>query len=441
MAKSAKQLREERAALIKKAQKYNEDHADAESGVLTAEDQTAFDQMLADSEAMLTQAVSLEKLDAAAASLSEPLRPGLNPEPGARLQANGDESQFIFVRDAASGGDGKPTYTKVKAGARGTADYNSAVQAYLSRKRLSEEQYAALQSDNAEQAGYLVASEQFVSEMLKEVDDLVFVRRYARIHTVPSADALGIRKRTQRAATFAWSEELTVSDEDTSLKFGKRVLTPHHLSGQIRVSRDLLKRSMVPVDQIIREEFSRDAGELMEDGYLTGDGNKKPLGVFTASADGISTSRDVNTGSATGITADGIQDAIYALKGQYRSGSRGALRWLFHRTAIKLIAKLKDTDGHYMFRPGMGVNGTDPDSLRGIPMDESERAPSTFTNGNYFGLLANWRYYEIADALDMEIQVLNELDATTNQVRYIGRLKTDGMPTLEEAFVRLKCST
>jgi HK97 family phage major capsid protein len=79
--------------------------------------------------------------------------------------------------------------------------------------------------------------------------------------------------------------------------------------------------------------------------------------------------------------------------------------------------------------------------LLGFPVDESERVPNTFTNGLYSGMLCNWRYYEIADALEMDMQVLFELYAQTNQVGYIGRIKTDGMPTLEEAFVRLKCAT
>jgi HK97 family phage major capsid protein len=46
--------------------------------------------------------------------------------------------------------------------------------------------------------------------------------------------------------------------------------------------------------------------------------------------------------------------------------------------------------------------------------------------------------YFIADALDMEIQVLDQLYAATNQMGYILRKETDGMPVLEEAFARLK---
>jgi len=38
----------------------------------------------------------------------------------------------------------------------------------------------------------------------------------------------------------------------------------------------------------------------------------------------------------------------------------------------------------------------------------------------------------------MRIQVLTELYAETNQNGYIGRMEVDGMPVLEEAFVRVK---
>jgi hypothetical protein len=38
----------------------------------------------------------------------------------------------------------------------------------------------------------------------------------------------------------------------------------------------------------------------------------------------------------------------------------------------------------------------------------------------------------------MEIQVLYELDAATNQIGFISRAECDGMPVLEEAFARVK---
>jgi len=38
----------------------------------------------------------------------------------------------------------------------------------------------------------------------------------------------------------------------------------------------------------------------------------------------------------------------------------------------------------------------------------------------------------------MRIQRLVELYAETNEIGFIGRLETDGMPVLEEPFVRMK---
>jgi HK97 family phage major capsid protein len=60
------------------------------------------------------------------------------------------------------------------------------------------------------------------------------------------------------------------------------------------------------------------------------------------------------------------------------------------------------------------------------------------TTGNYVGILGDFSYYWIADALDMQVQRLVELYAATNQVGFIARREVDGMPVLEEAFVRVK---
>lgn len=451
--KDNKQLSEERAALVQKAQAYHAEHEEAWSD----EHDATFQAMLGDAQALKdgiarrNQLASLSSAEAAAAQGDGAI---IHDDPMAGLQHGGQRKpRTIMVREGRTAA-GRPRYVPVAAGRRGSDEYRAAFAQALSTGRgvagLDEttsdagglSQYAALQSDSATQAGYLVAEEEFASDLLKEVDDLLFIRQRAKIHQVPVASSLGIRKRTSRLNSFAWGSELQVADGDTSLKYGKKVLTPHYLTGSVKISRDLARRQSMIVSEV-RSELARDAAEKMEDGYLLGTGDRQPQGVFVASSDGISTSRDVVTGSATGITADGLLSAKYALKSQYRRGQRGEISWLFNRSAISLIAKLKDTYGQYLLRVGLGVaqdNAAPEDMLLGYPVDESERVPNTFTSGLYVGMLANWRYYEIADALDMEIQVLVELNARTNEYEYIGRLKTDGMPTLEEAFVRLKCS-
>jgi len=158
------------------------------------------------------------------------------------------------------------------------------------------------------------------------------------------------------------------------------------------------------------------------------------MGVFTAATAGfgISTSRDVATGNAaTAFTTDGLMEALYSLKGQYHA----LATWIFHRDAIKRLRKLKDGEGQYIWNPDM--KGGQPDMVLGRPYKMSEYCPNTFTTGKYVGIIGDFKNYWIADALSMRIQRLNELYAATNQVGFIGRLESDGMPTLEEAFSRV----
>lgn len=216
------------------------------------------------------------------------------------------------------------------------------------------------------------------------------------------------------------------------MRFGARELTPHPLAKRIKVSRTLLRK--VPnAEGIVRARMAYKFGTTMERAYLLGNGAGQPLGLFVASSQGISTGRDVATdNTATAITADGLINAKYALKSQYQRTAA----WMFHRDAVKQIVKLKDGEGQYLWLPSLREN--EPDSLLGRPLYQSEFVPNTFTANQYVGMLGDYRWYWVADSLNFELQRLDELYSETNQVGMIGRWESDGMPVLEEAFVRVK---
>ena len=83
----------------------------------------------------------------------------------------------------------------------------------------------------------------------------------------------------------------------------------------------------------MRERLAYKFAVTMEQAYMTGTGAGQPLGVFVASADGITTARDVATdNAATAPTFNGLINAKYALKGQYWP----AAKWLMHRDVVKV---------------------------------------------------------------------------------------------------------
>ena len=151
------------------------------------------------------------------------------------------------------------------------------------------------------------------------------------------------------------------------MAFGKRELFPHPMAQFLKVSKKLIRASQIDVEALVRERLAYKAAVVQENAFLNGSGAMQPLGVFTASADGITTSQDVSTGNATNaFTADGLINCKMNLPAQYRRNCN----WIFHRDAVLMLMKLKDGDGQYIWRPGLLES--EPDVLLSVPVRESE---------------------------------------------------------------------
>lgn len=439
---SLKELREKRMkatadarAIMDTAAKEKRELTDAETGQVDAAfaevDRLKKDiEKLEQSEARQARLTQEEReLQESAGRRTNPGNPGRDADPaappsGGNRDANEDYT-FEFRRRGA-----KPVTVRYRAGSpehrRHTPAYRAAFRDALAYEA------RALQSDLDTAGGFLVAPEEFVAELLQDVDDEVMIRGMARKFTT-NAQSIGMPRRTAKMASFAWGQELSAPTADTALKFGKRNLTPHYMTGEIVVSRDLLRSGLMDVEAIVRSEIARDAGELEERAFISGSGAGQPLGLFTVSDDGLTTARDVSTGNtATSITVDGLISAKFALKQSYRSRAQ----WMFHRDAVAMIRKLKDGNGQYLWQPS--VVAGEPDRILNIPSRESEWVPNTFTSGLYAGIIGDFSNYWIVDAMEMGMQVLNETYARTNQNGYIVRRKVDGAPTIAEAFARVK---
>ncbi|MEU9972341.1 phage major capsid protein [Streptomyces sp. NPDC051014] len=303
------------------------------------------------------------------------------------------------------------------------------------RSALTDQQVRALNMGTDPEGGFLMAPQQFVQELLQAVDDMVAIRRLGTVQQLTTAESLGVPTLDTDLSDADWTSELSTGSQDDNLRFGKRELRPNPIAKQVKVSRTLLRRAALSPEAIVRQRMEYKFGVTQEKAFMTGDGNKKPLGLFTASADGIPTSRDVATGSATGFTGDGLIDAKYSLKSQYWAKAR----WLFHRDGLRIVRKLKDDNGQYLWQPGLASDR--PDTILDAPYEVNEYVPNTFTNGNYVGMFGDFSFYWIVDSLQMDVQRLVELYATSNQVGFIGRMESDGMPVMPEAFVRLKAAT
>lgn len=288
-------------------------------------------------------------------------------------------------------------------------------------------------SDLGAAGGFLVTPMVLLNQFLQAVDDQLVLRGLATVIPMPKAARLGVPEMGDDASDPDWTTEIGEVQEGSDLTFKRREMEPSAISKLYKLSRDLIRNSNLDIQGFLMQRLARKFALAGENAFMTGNGVNKPLGLFFASENGIPTTRDSSTSNTTtALTFNGLQYAKYALKNQYRSKAK----WLFHTDAILQLALIADLDGRYIWQPSVLENT--PDRLLGIPVIESRFAPNTFTTGQYVGLLGDFSYYWIAEALDVQLQVLLEKYATTNQNGYIMRAAFDGQPVMAEAFTRLK---
>lgn len=282
-------------------------------------------------------------------------------------------------------------------------------------------------------AGYLTAPVQFREDLIKGLDDDLFMRQISKkIGGIGAAQSLGFPAKLTGATDATWTSEVGDATEEQDLTFGRREFKPNRLAKLLKISRTLMNHAPMAEGTLLGE-IRANLGVVQEKAYMTGDGSGKPLGVFVASNSGIPTTRDVATGNTTtAITLDGVLNALYSIKGQYHRRAN----WIFHRDAIKMLRQLKDGEGQYLWQPS--VQAGQPDMLYGHPVHMSEFAPNTFTTGKYVGIVGDFNHYWICDADTLAIQILRELYAVNNQTGYIYEYFGDGAPVVGEAFARVK---
>ena len=399
------EMLQEKARLIAEARQLV-DRAEKEGRALTTEEDTNYKKYFADAAVLSDRANRRREVDEATEDLDAP-----------------------FTRDAMVAGE--------KAAKPQDEEQRKAFVRFLrdGRENLSAAELRALQSDVDTAGGFVVLPQVMAGGLIQAVDNAVYMRQKATKFSVPNAQSLGAPSLDADPADPTWVSELTIGSEDSTMSFGKRELNPHPLGQFIKISRKLLRQAR-GAEGVVLARLAYKIAVVEEYAFLRGSGANQPLGVFTASNDGITTARDFTTGNtATSIKVDGLKGAKYTLKANYR----GKASWMFHRDAIAQISQLKDGAGQYLWSPSLVLG--EPDRLLNLPVAESEYVPNTFTASQYVGILGDFSFYWIADAMNVEIQRLNELYAATNQVGFISRSETDGMPVLAEAFVRVKLST
>ena len=158
----------------------------------------------------------------------------------------------------------------------------------------------------------------------------------------------------------------------------------------------------------VSKRFAADEGGW----FVNGTGVGQPEGILTNASVAA-----VNSGDATGLTADGIMSLAWAVVSQYINGSRFMMR----RATELSVMLLKDGTGRYIWQPSYQAGA--PSMLCGFPIAYGEDVPAVAGSAYpiIFGNFAEG--YRIAD--NPKMTVIRDIYTAKGQVifftqRYVG---------------------
>lgn len=320
-------------------------------------------------------------------------------------------------------------------------EYGSAMRKYLRKgvQGLNNDEIKALSVGDPSAGGYL-QQDTYIAQLLVKQREAMAMRQISTVlPPVPSGSAIAPAEDSF-LSDAAWTSEVATGSEDTVKPFGQRKLTPHPLAKRLKVSNTLLRNPFFDVEAWVRDRLAYKFSVPEEDGFISGDGAQKPLGLLNTG--GLP---KFTTASSNALYGDDIINWVYKLPQSY--ASRPTTRILANRSFIRKVRTLASKDGtinftNYIWMPGLQAGV--PNTILDIPYALSDKFPTGLDGSDVYADLAiaavvgDFSYFWIVDALQMSIQRLVELYAEANQTGFIGRKETDGMVVLAEAFMALE---
>ncbi|ADI00487.1 phage major capsid protein [Salisediminibacterium selenitireducens] len=388
-------LREERAKTWEKAKAYLDENKTKE-GRLSAEHKEVYERMEQEITDLGKDIDRLERYEAMERELSKPINEPMTTKPqGAGRDKTGrasDEYRHSFWQ--------------------------------AMRKQGGYEVQNALKIGTDSEGGYL-APDEFERTLIEALEEENIFRSMAKVITTSSGD----RKIPVVASkgTASWvDEEGAIPESDDA--FGQVSIGAYKVATMIKVSEELLHDNVFNLESYIAKEFARRIGAKEEEAFFTGDGTGKPTGIFHETGGG---QVGVTAASATAITVDEIMDLFYSLRSPYRKKAA----FVTNDSTVKLIRKLKDGNGQYLWQPS--IQAGQPDTILNRPVKTSAYVPIAESGAKSMAF-GDFGYYWVADRQGRSFQRLNELYAVTGQVGFRATQRVDGKLILPEAIKLLK---
>lgn len=157
-------------------------------------------------------------------------------------------------------------------------------------------------------------------------------------------------------------------------------------------------------EEWLNSEVAREFSEKEGNAFLLGNGTNKPKGLLAYPL--LTTGDDVRafgslqkiiSGAAGAFTGDKLIDLIHSLKAGYRANGK----FMMGNLTVAYVRKLKDSEGNYLWRPGLEAG--QPSSLLGYGITENEDMPDISADANAIAFGDFKRAYTIVDRIGTRV--------------------------------------
>jgi HK97 family phage major capsid protein len=253
-------------------------------------------------------------------------------------------------------------------------------------------------SVGADPDGGYVVNPDLSGRIVMKVFESSPMRAYAAVQVI-SSDALeGLFDLNE--ASSGWVGETDSRAETNTPQLGKWRIPAHELYAKPKATQKLLDDASINMEawlaSKVAEKFARDEANA----FVVGNGVNKPRGFLTygsgTTLPGTIEQFPSGVNGALAATPDGgdvLINALYGLKQQYRANAT----WFMNRASTRLVRKAKDSNGSYIWVPGIAAG--QPASLLGYPVAAFEDMPDPATNSLSIAVGDMREAYQIVDRL------------------------------------------
>ncbi|WP_273690264.1 phage major capsid protein [Ketogulonicigenium vulgare] len=254
------------------------------------------------------------------------------------------------------------------------------------------------------------------------------IRNLSRVVTVSGSDYRELLSNSN--AGTGWAGEATARATTATPTFTEVRPTFGEVYATAEISNHALNDIFFNVEAWLIDELARKFAATEGAAFINGDGSDKPTGLLTGT-----TLTTVKTGAAATLGAnpfDALIELQYGVQGGYRQNGS----WVMNSTTLAALAKVKDSQGNYIYQPAIAQGVAETLLGKGVYVDENMPLIASGAKPIIFGDFN--RGYLIADINGM--QVIPDLVTNKGFLTLYASKRVGGVVKDKNALKALVCA-